>query len=115
MVYKFMTQNPYTHRTKSKAKEQRFYCCSSSQSQHVQCFISAKSTCKRNTIPMHARADASVQLYLPINTRLMRGMQDIQTDTKNWNKYITFDPRLSLVKEKKIYIYTHTHTHTHHF
>ena len=27
-----MTQNPYTHTTKSKAKEQRFYCCSSSQS-----------------------------------------------------------------------------------
>ena len=24
MVYKFMTQNPYTHKTKSKAKEQCF-------------------------------------------------------------------------------------------
>ena len=37
MVYKFMTQNPHTHKTKSKAKEQRFYCCSSSQS-HSEAF-----------------------------------------------------------------------------
>ena len=26
-----MTQSPYTHKTKAKAKEQRFYCRSSSQ------------------------------------------------------------------------------------
>ena len=30
MKYKFTTQNPHTHKTKSKAKEQHFYCCSSS-------------------------------------------------------------------------------------
>ena len=32
LVYKFITQNPYMHKTKSKAKKQHFYCCFSSQS-----------------------------------------------------------------------------------
>ena len=31
MVYIFMTTNPYTHTKKAKAKEQVFYCRSSSQ------------------------------------------------------------------------------------
>ena len=53
MVYKFMTQNPYTHTTKSKAKEQRFYCCSSSQS-HSEAFNMEQTLaphCKFKTAP----------------------------------------------------------------
>ena len=38
MVYIFITKNPYTHKTKAKANEQRFYCCSSSQ--NLFCFWS---------------------------------------------------------------------------
>ena len=53
MVYKFMTQNPYTHKPKSKAKEQRFYCCSSSQS-HSEAFNTEQTLtphCKFKTAP----------------------------------------------------------------
>ena len=46
-----MTQNPYTHKTKSKAKEQRFYCRSSSQSEAFNTERTLTPHCKFKTAP----------------------------------------------------------------
>ena len=54
IVYKFMTQNPHMYKTKSKARQQRFYSCFSSQS-HSEAFNTEQTLtphCKFKTAPI---------------------------------------------------------------